>query len=704
MKKLTNFFLIIAVIFACSNVTFAQNTDCLGVSKLATEGVFMDGYIYKFTTSGTDVTVSFELLDNKVGLIAYIFTYNPDFTEVSATNTSGKKFSKTFSGQTVGATFKVACKFAYSGGLVVTKIFSYVVGSSCSDTPADTESPTSFTAVKSAVTYHSVELLLNATDNSGTVLYEITNGSTKFVTTGTSGVDKLYTISGLTAASPYAFSVIAKDVNDNVALNSPISVNATTLTNTSTECAGSYTDAQQGQFTDGYNYSFVTSGTDITVTFELLDDKTGVQAYLWTYNPNFTEVATTVINEKKFSKTFSGQTLDAKFNVACKFAFSGGMAVTKTLTYTVGNNCGVTSEPDTEIPTLFSAVKGAVTGSSVELLLNATDNSGAVVYRVTYGTTTLTVNGTSGVIKSYLVQGLSPMTAYNFSVVAKDAAGNEALNNPIIISATTTIIEDPNLLISKNQVWSYNDSNTSLDGTLWNTPSYNFSSWKTGQAPFGYANAYTNIYADIKTNLIKGSGLITAYFKTTFTIPEGIVLSDYDLYINHLVDDGVLLYINNASELTSFFTDFSRAPFSSLATTTVGSPAWVLNAGPYPTTNLVMGSNEISGIAKNITANSSDLVFGIEMRLVPKIIQAVNQITLSKIRLYPNPVLNELNVKSEEKITDIIVRNLVGQTVKTILVNGLGKSINLSDIETGNYIATIKMANGQEETHKLIKQ
>jgi len=703
MKKLTKLFLIIIAILAWSNTTFAQNSDCLGISKLATEGVFTDGYIYKFTTIGTDVTVDFELLDNKSGLVAYIFTYNPNFTEVAATNTSGKKFSKTFTGQTIGATFKVACKFAFAGGLVVTKIFNYVVGSSCNDIPADVESPTSFTVTKGAVTYHSVELLLNATDNSGTVLYEITNGTTKFVTTGTSGVEKSYPISGLNAATPYTFSVVAKDVSDNAAVNSPISLGATTAINASTECAGSYTDAIQGQFTDGYNYSFATSGTDVTVTFELLDNKTGVQAYLWTYNPNFSEVATTVINAKKFSKTFTGQTLDAKFKVACKFAFSGGMAVTKTLTYTVGNNCGVISGSDTEIPTLFSAVKGAVAGSSVELLLNATDNSGAVVYTITYGTTTLTVNGVSGVQKSYIVSGLSPTTGYNFSVVAKDAAGNEAGNNPIIISATTNIIEDPNLLISKNQVWSYNDSNISLDGTGWNTPAYNFSSWSTGQAPFGYANAYTNIYADIKTNLIKGSGLITAYFKTTFTIPEGIILSNYELYIDHLVDDGVMLYINNASELTSFFTDFSRAPFSSLATTTVGSPVWVLNAGPYPTTNLVIGSNEISGIAKNITANSSDLVFGIVMRLAPKNIQAVDQIDAVTIRLYPNPVQNELNIKSDEEISDVIIRNLVGQTVKEVLVNGLEKSINLSAVSVGNYLVSVKLANGLLLTKKITK-
>jgi len=706
MKKISKLFLMIAAIFTWSNTAIAQNTDCLGVTKLATKGVFTDGYIYKFTTTGTDVTVTFELLDNKPGLAAYIFTYNPDFTEVSATNTSGKKFSKTFTGQTIGANFKVACKFAYAGGLVVTKIFTYVVGSSCSDTPADTELPTLFTVNKGAVTYHSVELLLNATDNSGTVLYEITNGTNKFVTTGISGVEKPYTISGLNAATPYNFSVVAKDVSDNAAANSPVSLDATTSTNTSTECAGSYTDAQQGEFTDGYNYTFATSGTDVTVTFELLDNKTGVNAFLWTYNPDFAEAATTLVSGKKFTKTFTGQALDSKFKVACKFAFSGGMAVTKTLTYTVGNSCGGSGGPDTVIPTLFSASKGSVNGNSVELLLNATDNSGAVIYTITYGTTTLTVNGTSGVQKSYIVAGLSPTTEYSFSVVVKDANGNEATNNPIVISATTTMNEDPNLLLSKNQVWSYNDSNTSLDETGWNASAYNFSSWKTGQSPFGYANAYTNIYADIKTNLTKGSGLKTAYFKTTFTIPEGTILSNYDIYIDHLVDDGVMLYLNNASELSSFFTDFSRAPFASLATTTVGSPAWVLNAGPYPTTNLVIGTNEISGIAKNITANSSDLVFGIVMRLVPKNIQAPTSFTATKGAVTSNSV--ELLLNATDDSGEVYYTISYGDVPTVVQINGTSgvqKSYIVSDLNPAteyNFSVVAKNALGNAAANSPI--
>jgi hypothetical protein len=448
----------------------------------------------------------------------------------------------------------------------------------------------------------------------------------------------------------------------------------------STECAGTSTEASQESFATGYNYSFTTSGTDVTVTFELLDAKEGVVAYAWTYNPNFAEVAMINTSGKIFSKTFTGQTPGATFNVACKFAFAGGMAVTKVFAYTVGAVCVA----DLEAPTAFTATKGTVTGTSVELLLNATDNSGAVVYTVSYGSgpTVLTTTGTSEVQKSYEVTGLDPSTEYSFSVVAKDAAGNAAANNPIVVPATT--LADPNLLVGKNKVWSYNDTNTSLDGTGWNATGYNFSSWTTGQAPFGYANAYTSTYADIKTILTKGPGLKTAYFKTTFTIPEGTILANYDIAIDHLADDGILLYLNNASELSSYFTDFTKAPFASLPTTTISTPAWVLNAGPYPSTNLVVGANEISGIVKNVTASSSDLVFGIVMRLVPKDIQAPASFTATKGAVTYNSVELLLNATDDSGTIAYTISYGAGPTVlqasgtsgvqKSVIINGLDPS------------------------------
>lgn len=92
---------------------------------------------------------------------------------------------------------------------------------------------------------------------------------------------------------------------------------------------------------------------------------------------------------------------------------------------------------DTQIPTNFTATVGTVTSSSIELLLNSNDNSGSVVYGVTYGSNSTSAAGISGVQKSVVISGLNPTTNYSFSVSASDLAGNNAANNSITLNATT---------------------------------------------------------------------------------------------------------------------------------------------------------------------------------------------------------------------------------------------------------------------------
>lgn len=107
------------------------NTACNGASTLASQGAFSTGYKYDFQTTGADVKITFELLDtDKTGVVAYLWKQTP-FTETPMTNVSGKKFSGTITGQTAGSTINYAVKFAYAGGMSVTKYYSYVVGDAC---------------------------------------------------------------------------------------------------------------------------------------------------------------------------------------------------------------------------------------------------------------------------------------------------------------------------------------------------------------------------------------------------------------------------------------------------------------------------------------------------------------------------------------------------------------------------------------------
>ena len=321
-----------------ANVTISPVMSCTTTSQVATQGSFSVGYKCTYETVGTNVTVTFELLDNQPGLIAYLWKESP-FAESQMTNVSGNIFSTTLSGQTLGSTISYACKFAYTGGMSVTKYMTYLVGSNCGSTTNDTQPPTGFTATLGAVTGNSVELLLNVSDNSGTVVYNVTYGTSNVSVSNASGVQKSLLITALTPATNYSFSITASDLAGNKASNNPIVLSTTTTINTNTDCAGTASDASQGSFSVGYKFSFVTSGTDVILNFELLDAKTGVVAYLWNYTSGFTESSISNVSGMKFTKTLSAQTVGSVIKVACKFAYAGGMVVTKQFNYTVGNKC-----------------------------------------------------------------------------------------------------------------------------------------------------------------------------------------------------------------------------------------------------------------------------------------------------------------------------------------------------------------------------
>jgi beta-glucanase (GH16 family) len=201
----------------------------------------------------------------------------------------------------------------------------------------DTQIPINFTATVGNVTSSSVQLLLNATDNSGNIVYTVTYGSTTVTSAGTSGVQKSLVISDLNSNTNYTFSIAASDISGNNATNNSIVLNATTTGVIG--CNGTDTVASQGSFTSGYNYAFETIGTDVKITFELLDtDKVGVVAYLWKQSP-FSETSMSNVSGNIFSHTITGQTNGTTINYAVKFAYENGMSVTRYISYVVGSNC-----------------------------------------------------------------------------------------------------------------------------------------------------------------------------------------------------------------------------------------------------------------------------------------------------------------------------------------------------------------------------
>ena len=206
----------------------------------------------------------------------------------------------------------------------------------------DATAPTGFTATVGTIGAYNVELLLNATDDSGSVTYKINYGATNVQTTGTSGVQKSFTVSGLTKETAYTFNVSASDATGNNAVNNPIILNATTIADTSTPCSGFSTQALEGTFSVGYNYSFVTSGSEVLVTFEILDtDKQGLSPQLFIEPSTFLNMANP--SGKTYTYKFTGKTTGDVLNFSLRAAYAGGLVRSKIFNYTVGNTCALST-------------------------------------------------------------------------------------------------------------------------------------------------------------------------------------------------------------------------------------------------------------------------------------------------------------------------------------------------------------------------
>ena len=135
-------------------------------------------------------------------------------------------------------------------------------------------------------------------------------------------------------AGNYTLTAVATDNDGAQTTSQPVAVTIAPLM----RCSETSTAATQGTFTTGYKCTYETVGTSVIVTFELLDAKNGVVAYLWKESP-FAELPMTLVSGRTFSATISGLAPGAAISYACKFAFEGGMAVTKYISYQVGYNC-----------------------------------------------------------------------------------------------------------------------------------------------------------------------------------------------------------------------------------------------------------------------------------------------------------------------------------------------------------------------------
>ena len=124
------------------------------------------------------------------------------------------------------------------------------------------------------------------------------------------------------------------------------------------------------------------------------------------------------------------------------------------------------------------------------------------------------------------------------------------------------------------------------------------------------------------------------------------------------------------------------------------------------TTREAIGGNSFSSYDGGETwfinegANQTFVIDGFCEDLTP-----VNDIeTSANFSYYPNPVNDYMDIESQMEIESISIRNLTGQQVDQIKVDGKSKRISMSSYAPGIYIVKVTMPDGQTENFKLIKK
>jgi hypothetical protein len=339
-----------------------------------------------------------------------------------------------------------------------------------------------------------------------------------------------------------------------------------------------------------------------------------------------------------------------------------------------------TTTVDTQAPTAFTATKGAVTSESVELLLNATDNSGAVTYTISYGNTTLTTGGVSGTQKSYAVAGLLGSTDYSFSVICKDATGNAAANNPIVITAKTAAgvpASPAPTRLAANVISIFSDAYTSA------APNANFfPGW-------GQATVATQVQLAQGNPALKYAGLNYQGMQLETTINASTMM-----YVH------VDVYTENETALQ--MTPISDAPVKEflLALSPLSLNTW--KGFDIPLTSFT-GVDKAKIFQFKFVGSGGKTVYIDNLYFHDGTTAVKNVYQNEAIKVYPSAASTVLNLKSDVEVNQVVISNLVGQTIRSLNINAMQKTIDVSALSAGNYFISIQLENGESVNRKFIK-
>jgi Zn-dependent metalloprotease len=356
-------------------------------------------------------------------------------------------------------------------------------------------------------------------------------------------------------------------------------------------------------------------------------------------------------------------------------AGSAEVIATTNAFYAVGVGTAYSESTDTIAPTAPANLTASATTTTATTLTwsAATDNVGVTGYNIYSGATLL---GTSTTTSSNIT-GLTPATAYSFSIKSKDAAGN--------LSASSNVV---NVTTQANTItYCASTSRSTVDEKISKVVLGTINNISTSTA--GYEN-----FTGLSTNLVRSAAsTITITPQWTSTVyPEGFaVWIDYNK--NGLFTDaGELVFSKAASTATT-----ASGTFTVPSTVTLGSTRMRVSMkyNGIPTSCETLPYGQVEDYTVNITLTAAG---------ISGLAATAPSETGSKFEfvLFPNPVQDVLNVSFDNTTSaTFTIINMMGRNVKLGLLSQEG--IDVNELTSGVYF--IQITDGQNSvTKKFIKQ
>ena len=89
--------------------------------------------------------------------------------------------------------------------------------------------------------------------------------------------------------------------------------------------------------------------------------------------------------------------------------------------------------------------------------------------------------------------------------------------------------------------------------------------------------------------------------------------------------------------------------------------------------------------------------------IVYSLLSEVDKITVSDLKVFPNPFTNQIYLNGSETISNVTVTNIMGQRM---LLNNMGseRKLNTDKLSSGVYFMSVELMNGKKQEFKLVKR